>query len=114
MIYKLPASIVLIETIIDMVAICRVGDTVGAGAKGSCDGVLRPVGPLISHKHSLYRSRRLLQFSHHSEVFSTLSHIEERYVMIIVLGFARPLRGIGQTILTMETFLSNYCAILLQ
>jgi hypothetical protein len=47
-------------------------------------------------------------------VFSTLSHIEERYVMVIVLGFLNSLWGIGQTILTLVTILSNYGAIFLQ
>jgi len=113
-IYKLPAPCVLIETIIDMVVICCVSDAVGARTEGSCDSVLRPVGSLICNEHSLYRSRRLLQLSHHPEVLSTLSHIEERYVMVIVLGFVKPLRGVGQTILTLVSLLSNYCAIFLQ
>lgn len=114
MVYKLPASCVLIETIIDMVVICRISDAVGARTEGSCDRVLRPMGSLISNEHPLYRSRRLLQLSHHCKVFSTLSHIEERYVMVIVLGFLNSLWGIGQTILTLVTILSNYGAIFLQ
>jgi len=113
-VYKLPASCVLIETIIDMVVICRISDAVGAWTKGSCDRVLRPMGSLIGNEHPLYRSSRLLQLSHHCKVLSTLSHIEERHMMVIVLGLLNSFWGIGQTILTLVTFLSYYGAIFLQ
>lgn len=54
MVYKLPASCVLIETIIDMVVISRITDAVGAGTEGSSDHMLRPMGPLIGYEHPLY------------------------------------------------------------
>lgn len=98
-----------------MVVIGRVCDAVRARAQRAGNCALWPV-MLVGNKHPLYWSRWPLQILHHSEVLSTLSHIEVWEVLMMgnVVLLIDLLGRRWLAILTLIALFSNYSCVLLQ